>query len=180
MAGATAGGAGPNAGSTSGGTASGGTSMGGSPAATLIKEGEVRLTEEGLTVVSYGGYLNGESFQQEGVLSHNGYQYTAFWNTRRRVVLDRQALPSGAWSTIELTDYTNTADDAHNTISLGICPGDDPVRGRRTIDQRDPSLGDRSESRPHQPGAHGGGRYGKGARALVSHAGCPRERHQFQ
>jgi BNR repeat-containing family member len=40
------------------------------------------------------------------------------------VVLGRRSLPTGAWSTLELTDYTLAADDAHNTISLGVCPGD--------------------------------------------------------
>lgn len=92
------------------------------PAAT--KTGETRLTSAGLTVVSYGGYLNGESFQQEGVLTFQGYQYAAFWNNRRHVVMARRQLSSGAWSTFEFTDYTNTADDAHNTISLGVCPAD--------------------------------------------------------
>jgi hypothetical protein len=36
----------------------------------------------------------------------------------------RRALPFGDWSKFEFTDYTNTANDAHNTISLGITPGD--------------------------------------------------------
>jgi hypothetical protein len=88
------------------------------------KTGEVKLTSAGLTVVSYGGYLNGESFQEEGVLTFNGYQYTAFWNKSRHVVLARRQLPSDAWSSIEFSDYTNKEDDAHNTISLGVCPGD--------------------------------------------------------
>jgi hypothetical protein len=78
--------------------------------------------------VSYEGYLNGESFQQEGIISYNGYQYTAYWNNAspRRVVLARRALtsPLGAWQTIEFTDYTPNDADAHNTISIGISPGD--------------------------------------------------------
>jgi hypothetical protein len=82
------------------------------------------LTKAGLTIVSYGGYLNGESFQQDGIVSYNGYEYAAFWNTTRHVVLGRRSLPAGAWSTLELADYTLSADDAHNTISLGVCPGD--------------------------------------------------------
>jgi hypothetical protein len=74
--------------------------------------------------VSYGGYLNGESFQQDGIVSYAGYQYAAFWNTARHVVLARRELPSGAWSALEFADYTNSEGDAHNTISIGICPGD--------------------------------------------------------
>ncbi|HYQ14535.1 MAG TPA: BNR repeat-containing protein, partial [Polyangiaceae bacterium] len=74
--------------------------------------------------MSYGGYLNGESFQQEGIITHLGYQYAAFWNSARHVVLARRQLPSGAWSNIELTDYTNSESDAHNTISLGVSAAD--------------------------------------------------------
>jgi hypothetical protein len=77
-----------------------------------------------LTIVSYGGYLNGESFQQDGIVSFKGYQYAAFWNSSRHVVIARRALPNGSWSSVEFTDYSLAADDAHNTISLGICPGD--------------------------------------------------------
>lgn len=122
---ATAGGAGAG-GAGAGGAAAGGAAAGGAtngkPA--IMKDDEVLLTKAGLTIVSYGGYLNGESFQQDGIASFQGYQYAALWNSNRHVVLGRRALPSGAWSTIEFSDYTNTADDAHNTISLGICPGD--------------------------------------------------------
>ncbi len=90
----------------------------------ITKVNDVLMTYSGLTVVSYGGYLNGESFQQDGILTFNGYQYTCFWNTGRRVILARRALPEGAWSKIEISSYTNNTDDAHNTISLGICPND--------------------------------------------------------
>src|SRR5450759_415538 len=76
------------------------------PTAGITKDGEVLLTNAGLTVISYGGYLNGESFQEDGIVSYNGYQCAAFWNTCRHVVMARRALPGGAWSTFEFTDYT--------------------------------------------------------------------------
>jgi hypothetical protein len=110
-------------GGATGGQATGGSSTGGSNIS-ISKDGEVLLTNAGLTTVSYGGYLNGESFQQDGIVSYNGYQYAAFWNSSRHVVLARRPLPSGAWSTFEFNDYSLSADDAHNTISIGICPGD--------------------------------------------------------
>ena len=113
----------PGGATATGGQATGGSSTGGSTAS-ISKDGEVMLTNAGLTIVSYGGYLNGESFQQDGIVSYQGYQYAAFWNTSRHVVLARRALPSGPWSTVEFMDYSLSADDAHNTISLGICPGD--------------------------------------------------------
>ena len=110
-------------GNTTGGSATGGSATGGAGAG-ISKDGEVVLTKAGLTIVSYGGYLNGESFQQDGIVSYGGYQYAAFWNTSRHVVLGRRSLPTGAWSTLELADYSLSADDAHNTISIGICPAD--------------------------------------------------------
>ena len=120
--------AGSAAGSSGGRTATGGQAAGGSStdgtAVAITKDSEGLLTNAGITIVSYGGYLNGESFQQDGIVSYGGVQYAAFWNTSRHVVLARRTLPSGAWSAIEFTDYTNSESDAHNTISIGICPGD--------------------------------------------------------
>jgi hypothetical protein len=118
--------------SSSAGAPSAGASSGGAPTTepAVVKNGESRLAESGLTVVSYGGYLNGESFQQDGITSYNGYQYSAFWNTNRNVVLVRRRLPTtagaapGAWEKFDFTDYELSADDAHNTISLGVAPGD--------------------------------------------------------
>lgn len=99
----------------------------GSTEPSLGEKSESNLSNQGLTIVSYGGYLNGEAFQQEGIYSFGGFQYAAFWNQARHVVLGRRELPSGAWEKIEFSDYTNKADDAHNTISIGIAPGDGTV-----------------------------------------------------
>jgi hypothetical protein len=124
--GKAAGGSTNSGGASSGGAGTGGSGAGGIGAAipgiTKDREGQVALS--GLTLVSYGGYLNGESFQQDGIVSTGGYQYAALWNTNRHVVMARRSLPDGVWSKFEFTDYTNSADDAHNTISLGISPGD--------------------------------------------------------
>jgi hypothetical protein len=90
----------------------------------VTKDGEAKLSGAALATVSYGGYLNGEAFQQEGIVTHKGYQYTAFWNTAHHVVMARRMLPSGAWASFELSDYTNTEGDAHNTISLGVTEAD--------------------------------------------------------
>src|SRR3569832_1651522 len=126
---------GGRAGASAQGGGAGGTNVpgsGGSAGTTglspaLTKTGETLLTDAGLTIVSYGGYLNGESFQEDGVVSYAGYQYAAFWNSARHVVVARRALPAGAWTRVELTDYTNSEDDAHNTISLGVCPNDNTL-----------------------------------------------------
>lgn len=125
-AGDGAGGAGGAASAGRGGTAGvsavGGSAGEGSVAAS--KEAETKLPGAGVTIVSYGGYLNGESFQQDGIVTCDGYQYVGFWNAARHVVLARRELPSGAWAALEFNDYTNTEGDAHNTISIGISPGD--------------------------------------------------------
>lgn len=123
---AGAGGLSASAGASAGGSGGAGPIAGNGGAASvgLSKQAESVLTKAGVTIVSYGGYLNGESFQQDGIVSYAGHQYAAFWNSARHVVLARRELPSGAWSALEFSDYTNTEGDAHNTISIGICPGD--------------------------------------------------------
>ncbi|XXY48632.1 BNR repeat-containing protein [Sorangium sp. So ce269] len=131
--GVAAGGGGASTGDASTGDASTGSGGGGGAedvAPGIVKRSEGKLAESGLTVVSYGGYLNGESFQQDAIVSFGGYQYTAFWNTNRNVVLARRQLPTspggaaGSWQKFDFKDYRLSADDAHNTISLGIAPGD--------------------------------------------------------
>ncbi|WP_437897150.1 BNR repeat-containing protein [Sorangium sp. So ce124] len=130
--GATGAGGGKTAhGTTAGGSTTGNGGGGAEPVApAIVKLGEGKLAESGLTVVSYGGYLNGESFQQDAIVSFGGFQYTAFWNTNRNVVLARRRLSTspggaaGAWEKFDFKDYRLSADDAHNTISLGIAPGD--------------------------------------------------------
>ena len=124
MGGTDTGGGGPG-GTNTGGAAGAGT--GGSPQTvdpSLEKLTESMIALSGLTLVSYGGYLNGESFQQDAILTHAGYQYSAFWNDNRQVVMTRRRLPDGPWEKFDFTDYTNSEDDAHNTISLGVCPAD--------------------------------------------------------
>jgi hypothetical protein len=120
-------------GSVTGGAATGGTATGGASSCVtpgVTKDAEAQIALSGYTAVSYGGYLNGESFQQDGVVTYKGYQYTAFWNTTRQVVMARRKLSTvattadGAWEKFDLTDYTNIEADAHNTVSLGISPAD--------------------------------------------------------
>jgi hypothetical protein len=47
--------------------------------------------------VAYGEGLNGLSFQQDAILSHNGWQYVAYYNAARRVCVARRKPPDGAW-----------------------------------------------------------------------------------
>ena len=96
------------------------------------------LATDGLSTVSYGGYMNGESFQQDGITTYNGWQYAAYWNSARRVVLARRQLPTGGWQKITFTDYASTANDAHNVICIGIGRGDGSIH--LAFDMHDAAL----------------------------------------
>ena len=91
----------------------------------------------------YGRAFNGASFQFDGLTSFAGYQYTAYWAQddavagpgKYHVGVGRRKLPDGPWETIRLRDSAMKNGlnkdgkpwDAHNTISLGIAPGDGTI-----------------------------------------------------
>lgn len=74
------------------------------------------------------GALNGKSHQQDILVSHRGWQYTAYYNSEspRRIVLARRNLSSAqaVWEKFVFRDYAQTTDDGHNVISLGMSPED--------------------------------------------------------
>ena len=85
------------------------------------------LTTIGRTALTYTGYMNGESFQQNGITSFNGWQYAAFWDQSGHVNLSRRQLPSGGWHNLVLTDYTTSSTDSHNVICIGISAQDGTI-----------------------------------------------------
>lgn len=85
------------------------------------------LTTNGRTALTYTGYMNGESFQQEGITTFNGWQYTAWWDQDGYVNLARRAVASTSWQTVRLSDYRTTSTDSHNTISIGISGQDGTI-----------------------------------------------------
>jgi putative BNR repeat neuraminidase len=107
--------------------------IGGQPAAALAAAPTVSqistttLTTTGRTALTYTGYMNGESFQQDGIVTFGGRQYSAFWDQSGHVNVSRRQLPAGAWQNLRLTDYVTTSTDSHNTISIGICAQDGSV-----------------------------------------------------
>jgi len=76
---------------------------------------------------AFGQCINGLSFQQEAVTSLAGRQYVAYYDAARHVCLARRRLPDGPWEVIRFQDYAFGSNDAHNTISLGICPKDGTI-----------------------------------------------------
>lgn len=81
------------------------------------------LTIEG----HFGRWINGLSFQQDAVLTHGDYQYVGYYNAARQVCLARRKLPTGDWQVIRFADYDFKSNDAHNTISIGICAADGTI-----------------------------------------------------
>ncbi|KAH9895855.1 hypothetical protein C8Q73DRAFT_689790 [Cubamyces lactineus] len=90
--------------------------------------------------------LNGESFQQDALVTFNGYQYAAFYvddannASVRHPSLARRALlgQSTAWESFSFMDYNQTDDDGHDVISLGISHGDGTLH--IGFDQHDNNL----------------------------------------
>lgn len=73
--------------------------------------------------ISYENTANISSFQQDGVFTYRGWQYTAWYRGSKRAVISRRKLPAGAWQSIEL-DYDLFGDDSHNTIAMAVTPSD--------------------------------------------------------
>jgi hypothetical protein len=88
----------------------------------------------GGSAAQYSRNMNGQAFQNDIILSHNGWQYTAWYDTvgtAQNMLLARRAIlgaDSGPWQILDTgSDLTNGDEpvwDAHNTISLGIDPRD--------------------------------------------------------
>ncbi|MBN1796282.1 MAG: BNR repeat-containing protein [Sedimentisphaerales bacterium] len=98
------------------------------PDVTKISDSVVATDSLTFSGGTYGDCINGLPFQQEGVISHNGYQYVTYWNDDGHVCVARRELPSGSWEIIEFTDYSIPSDEnAHRAISIGICPNDGTI-----------------------------------------------------
>jgi len=83
---------------------------------------------QALTILGrFGQAINGKSFQQDALVTHLGFQYLGYYDAQRQVCLGRRKLPAAAWEVIRFSDYDFKSNDAHNTISIGICPGDGTI-----------------------------------------------------
>lgn len=97
----------------------------------ITKIGESKVTDSALPFSTHA--LNFRSHQDDAIVSFNGYQYCVFYSirgndTRRRFVsVGRRKLPDGAWEKVVLTDYTQTTNDNHNVIAMGVCEGDGTI-----------------------------------------------------
>ena len=93
-----------------------------------VKTGDTIVDGKALTIQgAFGPCINGKSFQQNPVVTHAGFQYLAYYDADRQVCIARRKLPNGPWETIRFTDYAFKSNDAHNIISMGICPADGTI-----------------------------------------------------
>ena len=122
----------------------------GSAAALDVARTEDRILDPGAHArITYENTVNVASYQQDGILTHNGHQYTAWYANdgpgaaQASAVVARRALPDGEWESARLA-HPLWSNDSHNTIALGVTPSDgrlhvtfpthdNPVRYTRTI-----------------------------------------------
>lgn len=83
--------------------------------------------------------INANSFQQNAITTINGWQYAVYYTEEMKnadnsvcyVNLARRTVDSGlraeTWEKLTFRDYEQTADDGHNTISVGVCKGDGTI-----------------------------------------------------
>jgi hypothetical protein len=91
---------------------------------TVVRTGDRILDAASRSVLSYEGTANIASFQQDGLLTYRGFQYTAWYRADKRVTLARRPINGdGAWKSIELDEFLQV-DDSHNTIAMAFSPND--------------------------------------------------------
>jgi hypothetical protein len=98
------------------------------PGLRLISDSVVTNSGLNFPTGAYGTSMNGQTFQQEALVSHNGYQYAAYFDASKRPAVARRALPNGAWERIVFNDYGPISHtDVHNVNVIGICPEDGTI-----------------------------------------------------
>jgi hypothetical protein len=91
------------------------------PSATLV--GSTLLDAHALYFVSYDGLVNNNSFQKNGLLTYQGYQYAVWYTSDRNAVVARRPAGSSSWSVCRI-GHTLSVNDSHNVISAGVSPSD--------------------------------------------------------
>ncbi|MCC9167691.1 BNR repeat-containing protein [Pontibacter harenae] len=81
-----------------------------------------RLSEPTITIVADGwanNSVNTVVFRKNSLVTHQGTQYTAWYDNDRSVVLAKRKSGADTWE-IQKTDFKGNAADAHNTISIMV------------------------------------------------------------
>ncbi|MER6676652.1 BNR repeat-containing protein [Streptomyces sp. NPDC000983] len=103
--------------------ASPGTARAAAPGPSVTPVGTTTLDSRAIFFVSYDGLVNNNSFQKNGLLTHKGHQYAAWYTADRNAVVGRRALGGTTWSTVRV-GHTLRYDDSHNVISMGVSRSD--------------------------------------------------------
>jgi hypothetical protein len=76
----------------------------------------------------WGTCVNGQTFQQEGLLTCGDHQYATWFSGDGTLAIGRRHMDATDWETIHFADYAlMPLNDAHNVASLGICPADGSI-----------------------------------------------------
>jgi hypothetical protein len=91
----------------------------------VVKISSSTVDAQALTIKgNYGRSINGKAFQQEAMVTYRGWQYLGYYDAKRRVCIARRKLPKGEWQIARFGDHRFGSNNAHNTISIGVCPKD--------------------------------------------------------
>ena len=76
----------------------------------------------------WGIGVNGQTYQQEALVSFGEYQYATHFSAGGKLCVGRRRLPDASWEVITFSDYTmGDHCDAHNVAVIGICPRDGSI-----------------------------------------------------
>ena len=85
------------------------------------------ITPESLTIGpehNFSGPMNGRSFQQDAMTTYLGWQYAGYLTGDRTVAVARRKVGEETWESVVVPNYTVLSNDAHNIVSIGVCPKD--------------------------------------------------------
>ncbi|MEU7304366.1 BNR repeat-containing protein [Streptomyces sp. NPDC007206] len=89
----------------------------------ITRLGRTLLDARALYFVSYDGLVNTNSFQKNGLFTHRGRQYAAWYAADRRATVARRGPGADQWRTVTL-GHRLKSDDSHNVISMGVSRAD--------------------------------------------------------
>jgi hypothetical protein len=77
---------------------------------------------------NWGTAVNGQTFQQEAVVTFKGYQYASYFTNGGYLSVARRKLPDGEWQQIRFDDYKSREhNDVHNVAVIGIAEADGTI-----------------------------------------------------
>ena len=76
---------------------------------------------------TFGGSMNGVSFQQDAIITYKGWQYVGILTGERLPAIARRQLGTDIWETLIIPGYFIFSNDRHNIMSVGICPNDGTI-----------------------------------------------------